>query len=74
MAAGMQSGTERLLVMDDEEALRKLLEAVLTKLGYQSRRPGTEPKRLLYARTRRLAAAVSTPPAGLDRKGWHGRR
>ncbi|MGC9946747.1 MAG: ATP-binding protein [Bryobacteraceae bacterium] len=34
-AAGMQSGTERLLVMDDEAALRKLLEAVLKKLGYQ---------------------------------------
>ncbi len=28
-------GHERLLVMDDEEALRKLLDAVLTNLGYQ---------------------------------------
>jgi signal transduction histidine kinase/CheY-like chemotaxis protein len=31
----LQSGTERLLVMDDEEALRKLLHRVLTKLGYE---------------------------------------
>ena len=34
-AASLQTGTERLLVMDDEEALRKLLERVLTKLGYE---------------------------------------
>jgi CheY-like chemotaxis protein len=40
----MQSGTERLLVMDDEEGVRKLLETVLTKLGYhvQSARDGAE--------------------------------
>jgi CheY-like chemotaxis protein len=31
----MRAASERLLVMDDEEALRKLLEAVLTKLGYE---------------------------------------
>ena len=31
----VQSGTERLLVMDDEAALRKLLDAVLTRLGYE---------------------------------------
>ncbi|MGA9040236.1 MAG: ATP-binding protein [Terriglobales bacterium] len=35
VAAPVYSGSERLLVMDDEAALRKLLEAVLTKLGYQ---------------------------------------
>jgi signal transduction histidine kinase/ActR/RegA family two-component response regulator len=35
VAAHIQTGTERLLVMDDEEALRKLLQSVLTKLGYQ---------------------------------------
>lgn len=35
-AAGlMRAGTEKLLVMDDEEALRKLLLSVLTKLGYE---------------------------------------
>jgi signal transduction histidine kinase/ActR/RegA family two-component response regulator len=34
-AAPMQSGSGRLLVMDDEAALLKLLEAVLTKLGYE---------------------------------------
>jgi signal transduction histidine kinase/CheY-like chemotaxis protein len=34
-AASLQTGTERLLVMDDEEALRKLLKRVLTKLGYE---------------------------------------
>jgi signal transduction histidine kinase/ActR/RegA family two-component response regulator len=39
-----QTGTERLLVMDDEEALRKLLKTVLTKLGYEVRtaRDGAE--------------------------------
>ena len=35
IVARMQSGTERLLVMDDEEALSKLLKSVLTKLGYE---------------------------------------
>jgi two-component system cell cycle sensor histidine kinase/response regulator CckA len=35
MVARLQAGTERLLVMDDEAALRKLLDAVLTKLGYE---------------------------------------
>jgi CheY-like chemotaxis protein len=31
----MQRGTERLLVMDDDEALRVLFTAVLTSLGYE---------------------------------------
>ena len=35
MAALMQAGTGRLLVMDDEAALRRLLKAILTSLGYQ---------------------------------------
>src|SRR5580658_760849 len=35
VAAQVQAGTGRLLVMDDEEALRKLLETVLNKLGYE---------------------------------------
>jgi len=35
MVAQPQTGTERLLVMDDEEAIRKLLNAVLIKLGYE---------------------------------------
>jgi CheY-like chemotaxis protein len=41
---GMQSGTERLLVMDDEEALRKLLVLILSGLGYrvQAARDGAE--------------------------------
>jgi two-component system cell cycle sensor histidine kinase/response regulator CckA len=40
----VQTGTERILVMDDEEALRKLLETVLTSLGYevQTARDGAE--------------------------------
>jgi signal transduction histidine kinase/ActR/RegA family two-component response regulator len=40
----MQTGTERLLVMDDEESLRNLLKTVLTKLGYevQTARDGAE--------------------------------
>ena len=39
-----QTGTERLLVMDDEEALRKLFKAVLEQLGYevQTARDGAE--------------------------------
>jgi signal transduction histidine kinase/ActR/RegA family two-component response regulator len=31
----LQTGNERLLVMDDEEGLRKLLATILTKLGYE---------------------------------------
>ena len=31
----LQTGTERLLVMDDEEGLRKLLATILGKLGYE---------------------------------------
>lgn len=34
-APRVQTGTERLLLMDDEETLLKLLETVLAKLGYQ---------------------------------------
>ena len=34
-AVSMQGGTERLLVMDDDEALRLLFKAVLTSLGYE---------------------------------------
>jgi signal transduction histidine kinase/ActR/RegA family two-component response regulator len=42
--AKLRTGTERLLIMDDEDALRKLLEALLTKLGYEveSARDGDE--------------------------------
>jgi two-component system cell cycle sensor histidine kinase/response regulator CckA len=44
IVANAQTGTERVLVMDDDEALRKLLETVLTNLGYevQSARDGAE--------------------------------
>jgi signal transduction histidine kinase/CheY-like chemotaxis protein len=44
IADDIQAGTERLLVMDDEPALRRLLEAVLTKLGYkvETARDGAE--------------------------------
>ena len=44
IVAHIQTGTERILVMDDEEALRNLLKAVLTKLGYevQTARDGAE--------------------------------
>jgi signal transduction histidine kinase/ActR/RegA family two-component response regulator len=43
-AAPPQTGTERLLVMDDEETLRTLFQAVLSQLGYvvQTARDGTE--------------------------------
>jgi signal transduction histidine kinase/CheY-like chemotaxis protein len=42
--ARLQRGTGRLLVMDDEEALRKLLNRILTRLGYevQTARDGAE--------------------------------
>lgn len=41
---GLRKGTGKLLVMDDEEPLRTLLDRSLTKLGYevQSARDGTE--------------------------------
>ena len=44
VSGGMQKGAGRLLVMDDEEALRTLLERSLTELGYevQSAGDGTE--------------------------------
>jgi signal transduction histidine kinase/CheY-like chemotaxis protein len=44
VGAPIEGGTERILVMDDDEALRKLLETVLTGLGYQvqSARDGAE--------------------------------
>ena len=35
IAAHMETGTARLLIMDDEEALRKVLLGVLTQLGYE---------------------------------------
>ncbi len=34
-AAQLEGGTERVLIMDDEEGLRQLLEAVLTRQGYR---------------------------------------
>jgi signal transduction histidine kinase/CheY-like chemotaxis protein len=40
MAVPMQTGTERLLVMDDDEALRMLSKAVLTTLGYDVQTAG----------------------------------
>jgi len=44
LTAHMRTGTGRLLVMDDDEALRRLLFTVLTKLGYevQTARDGAE--------------------------------
>lgn len=44
VATATETGSERLLVMDDEAPLRKLLEAVLQRLGYQvqSARDGAE--------------------------------
>ncbi len=35
LTSQIQKGTERILVMDDEEALRTLVKSVLTKLGYE---------------------------------------
>jgi CheY-like chemotaxis protein len=44
VATKTQTGTERILVMDDEEPLRKLLESALRTLGYevQTARDGAE--------------------------------
>jgi signal transduction histidine kinase/ActR/RegA family two-component response regulator len=35
VARNVQTGSERILVMDDEEALLKLIERILTSLGYE---------------------------------------
>ena len=40
LTAHTQTGTERLLVMDDEEALRNLVATVLTTLGYEVQTAG----------------------------------
>ncbi len=49
----MQTGTERLLVMDDDEALRELSKAVLSTLGYEVQTAGDGAEAVdLYARTK----------------------
>ncbi len=70
--ARLQSGTGKLLVMDDEETLRTLMVAVLTRLGYevQSARDGAEAISLFEAasaRGRRFDAVVLdlTIPGGM---------
>jgi CheY-like chemotaxis protein len=56
-SAHLQTGNERPLVMDDDEALRILFHAVLTQLGYhvQTAADGAEAL-ALYATTRATAA------------------
>jgi signal transduction histidine kinase/ActR/RegA family two-component response regulator len=60
-----QTGTERLLVMDDEETLRTLFQAVLSQLGYvvQTARDGAEAVALYQAAT---AAAAGFDAVLLD--------
>jgi signal transduction histidine kinase/ActR/RegA family two-component response regulator len=49
----MQTGTERLLVMDDDEALRDLSKAVLSTLGYDVQTAGDGAEAVeLYAKTK----------------------
>ncbi len=49
----MQTGTERLLVMDDDEALRDLSKAVLSTLGYEVETAGDGAEAVdLYANTK----------------------
>ena len=49
----MQTGTERLLVMDDDEALRELSKAVLSTLGYDVQTAGDGAEAVeLYAKTK----------------------
>jgi signal transduction histidine kinase/ActR/RegA family two-component response regulator len=49
----MQTGTERLLVMDDDEALRDLSKAVLSTLGYDVETAGDGAEAVeLYAKTK----------------------
>jgi signal transduction histidine kinase/ActR/RegA family two-component response regulator len=64
-AAPPQTGTERLLVMDDEETLRTLFQAVLSQLGYvvQTARDGAEAVALYQAAT---AAAAGFDAVLLD--------
>jgi signal transduction histidine kinase/CheY-like chemotaxis protein len=53
----MQTGTERLLVMDDDEALRDLSKAVLTTLGYDVQTAGDGAEAVeLYAKTKAAGA------------------
>jgi CheY-like chemotaxis protein len=52
-AVPMQTGTERLLVMDDDEPLRILFKAVLTHLGYDVQTAGDGAEAIaLYERTK----------------------
>jgi signal transduction histidine kinase/ActR/RegA family two-component response regulator len=49
----MQTGTERLLVMDDDEALRELSKAVLSTLGYDVQTAGDGAEAVaLYAKSK----------------------
>jgi signal transduction histidine kinase/CheY-like chemotaxis protein len=53
----MQTGTERLLVMDDDEALRELSKAVLSTLGYEVQTAGDGAEAVdLYAKTKAAGA------------------
>jgi CheY-like chemotaxis protein len=53
----MQTGTERLLVMDDDEALRELSKAVLSTLGYEVETAGDGAEAVdLYAKTKAAGA------------------
>ena len=52
ITVSMQTGTERLLVMDDDEALRILSKAVLTTLGYDVQTAGDGAEAVALYRSR----------------------
>jgi signal transduction histidine kinase/ActR/RegA family two-component response regulator len=56
-AAPIQTGTERLLVMDDEESLRILFKAVLSQLGYVVQTAGDGAEAVALYQAARAAGA-----------------
>ena len=56
----MQMGSERLLVMDDDEALRILFKAVLTSLGYDVQAAADGAEASLFMKQRKLQIRVLT--------------
>jgi signal transduction histidine kinase len=46
IATPLRKGTGKVLVMDDEEALRALLDRTLTRLGYEVRLPSIRPREM----------------------------
>ena len=63
--AEVHTGTGRILVMDDEEALRKLLKTVLTTLGYEVQTARDGPRQLRFGNMRKRRGAASMPSCSI---------